>query len=93
MFYVYILYSDKFDKYYIGQTNDIERRFFEHNNKETNSFTSKYRPWRLVTSLEFSSRSIAMKAEKYLKNKHRDFLNRVIQEKDLRAYIKERFKS
>ncbi|MFW6249215.1 MAG: GIY-YIG nuclease family protein [Bacteroidota bacterium] len=30
-FIVYILYSKSKDKYYIGQTNDLERRFHEHN--------------------------------------------------------------
>jgi len=31
MFKVYILYSAIKDKYYVGQTEDLERRFAEHN--------------------------------------------------------------
>ncbi|MBK6820653.1 MAG: GIY-YIG nuclease family protein [Bacteroidetes bacterium] len=31
MFYVYILYADKFDKFYIGQTNNIQVRVQRHN--------------------------------------------------------------
>ena len=31
MYYVYILKSDQFDKYYIGQTNDIDERLRRHN--------------------------------------------------------------
>ena len=45
MFYLYILYSASSDKYYIGYSNDHERRVLEHNNSERNTFTSKYRPW------------------------------------------------
>jgi hypothetical protein len=34
MFYVYILYSESADRYYIGHTNDPERRLVEHNTSE-----------------------------------------------------------
>ncbi|MBP6687235.1 MAG: GIY-YIG nuclease family protein [Lacibacter sp.] len=29
--YCYILYSDKLNKYYVGSTSDLERRFNDHN--------------------------------------------------------------
>lgn len=31
MYFVYILYSDKCNKYYIGQTESLTRRVEEHN--------------------------------------------------------------
>jgi putative endonuclease len=31
MHFVYILYSSKHDKYYVGQTDDVERRLVKHN--------------------------------------------------------------
>ena len=34
MFIVYILYSNSIDKYYVGYTNDLERRLLEHNRKK-----------------------------------------------------------
>jgi hypothetical protein len=34
MFYVYILYSESADRYYIGHTNDSERRLIEHKTSE-----------------------------------------------------------
>ena len=46
-YYVYILAS-KSRVLYIGVTNDLERRVFEHRHKLTKGFTSKYNVNRLV---------------------------------------------
>jgi putative endonuclease len=46
-FYVYILQSRVNDSFYKGSTNDLMRRFGEHNNGEEIS-TSRYLPWDLV---------------------------------------------
>ncbi|MFP4042588.1 MAG: GIY-YIG nuclease family protein [Bacteroidales bacterium] len=44
MFFVYILYSENFDKYYVGHTNNIERRLQEHNSDEfSHYYTSKFK--------------------------------------------------
>jgi putative endonuclease len=81
MFYIYILYSDRADKYYIGHTCDIFRRLEEHNSAEKNSFTSHYRPWILKASFTISeSRREARKVENYIKNmKNRKFIERLIE--------------
>ena len=52
MYYLYILYSEKYDRYYVGQTNDPERRLEEHNSALKNSYTAKYRPWKMVGKFE-----------------------------------------
>jgi predicted GIY-YIG superfamily endonuclease len=41
--YIYIIYSESADKYYIGNTNDPLRRLKEHNEDIKNCFTSHYR--------------------------------------------------
>ena len=41
MFYLYILKSIKDDNLYIGSTNDLKRRLFEHNNKKVRSTKSR----------------------------------------------------
>ena len=66
---VYILYSERFDKYYIGQTNSLEHRLVRHNEFESvNSYTAKHRPWILKAWVDVGdSRSNAMKVEKKLK--------------------------
>ncbi|MCH8850302.1 MAG: GIY-YIG nuclease family protein, partial [Chloroflexi bacterium] len=46
MSYVYILESVNTGRYYIGCTDDLERRLHEHNNGKSAS-TKAFRPWRL----------------------------------------------
>lgn len=66
-FYVYILYSDVHDRFYIGQTNDLEKRLDRHNKGYVKS-TKAYKPWRLLYYEKYNSRSEAMKREGYLKS-------------------------
>ena len=73
MYYVYILKSDQFDKYYIGQTNDIDERLRRHN-AGMEKFTSVYRPWQLVGYITKETRSEAMILETKLKNLNRQRL-------------------
>jgi putative endonuclease len=73
MYYVYILYSENHDKYYIGQTNDVKARLERHNNGLEN-FTSKYIPWILVRFITKTTRAEAVVLEKKLKNLSRERL-------------------
>ena len=73
MYYVYILKSEKFDKYYIGQTSNIDNRLHRHN-AEMETFTSMYRPWILIGYITKETRSEAMALEGKLKNLNRERL-------------------
>ena len=64
---LYIIYSGKFDKYYIGQTNNLPLRLKRHNGGRSKS-TKHYRPWKLLFEKRFNSRSEAMRLERYLKS-------------------------
>jgi putative endonuclease len=66
-YYVYILHAEKFDRFYIGQTNNIEGRLERHN-AGTETATKHYIPWQLVLFFEKQTRAEAMKLEKKLKN-------------------------
>jgi len=68
MFTVYALYSEKFDKIYIGYTSDIENHLIFHNELGTNGFTLKYRPWFLIYTEQFETKTEALKREKQLKS-------------------------
>jgi len=68
MFSVYIIYSFKIDKYYIGQTENIENRLYRHNNNGSKS-TKKANDWVLKYAEEFPTRVLAMKREAALKKK------------------------
>ena len=68
-YYVYILTNKPDGVLYVGATNDLSRRFFEHVNKlNPESFTAKYKLTKLVYYQEFNHVLEAIKAEKYLKN-------------------------
>jgi len=66
MFYVYILYSEKFDRFYIGQTNNLTVRINQHNSGEVKS-TKHYIPWKIVYKESFETRKEAMQRERFLK--------------------------
>jgi len=71
----YILYSQKFNKHYIGFTSNIELRLKSHN-EFGKGWTTRYRPWKLFYSKEFNNKSEAMTYEKWLKTSvGRDFIN------------------
>jgi putative endonuclease len=71
MFYIYILYSEAFNKYYIGHTDDYRRRLDEHNHSKHNTFTSKYRPWKMAAVFECgNSRGEAQKNEQFIKKQN-----------------------
>ncbi|MGD9930821.1 MAG: GIY-YIG nuclease family protein, partial [Mangrovibacterium sp.] len=45
-YHVYVLYSEKFDKIYVGMTSDLEKRVFAHNHLPK-GWTKNFRPWSL----------------------------------------------
>jgi putative endonuclease len=64
--FVYIIKSLKDSRFYIGETADVERRLFEHNEGWVKS-TRNRRPFLMVHSEVFVSRSEALKREKQIK--------------------------
>ena len=76
---VYILESINSQRYYIGHTNDLERRLDEHNDVSRKGWTRMHVPWRVIYSRTYDTRANAMKEEKRLKS----FKNRVTLEKYL----------
>jgi len=69
-FIVYINYSEAFDKYYIGQTENFDSRLQLHNSGLVKS-TKPYLPWINVLQIIKPTRSEAMILEKKLKNLNR----------------------
>lgn len=65
--YVYILTSAPYGTLYIGVTNDIARRVFEHREGIGSQFCRKYRVHRLVRIEIFEDISNAIRREKRLK--------------------------
>jgi len=66
MFYVYVLKSDKDDSLYVGYSDDLKRRFVEHNEKK-NVSTKNKAPFQLVYYEAYKSRADARHREDMLK--------------------------
>lgn len=82
MFTVYALYSEKFDKIYIGFTSNLEKRLISHNELGKKGWTTKFRPWKVFYAETFENKKEAMAREKVLKTgKGRDFLRNFISDK------------
>ncbi len=70
-FWVYILTNFNNSTFYIGVTNNLERRLYEHKNEMVNSFTKKYKLKKIVYYEHFVDVNDAIAREKQLKNWHR----------------------
>ncbi len=66
MYYVYVLRSVEFGRFYVGLTDNVERRLKEHNSGKTSS-TRFYAPRILLFVEKFDTRPEAREREKYLK--------------------------
>ncbi|CAN5340257.1 hypothetical protein BH10PSE19_BH10PSE19_22880 [soil metagenome] len=79
MFTVYVLYSPSFYQIYIGYASDIANRFLSHNELATKGHTLKYRPWIIIHTEEFPTKSQAILREKKLKSAQgRTFIRNMI---------------
>ena len=65
---VYILFSEKSSRYYVGQTADINKRLERHNSCRVPS-TKFGVPWKLIKLFEVKDRSEAMKLEHKIKKR------------------------
>lgn len=72
-FYIYILSNKRNGTLYIGMTNDLERRMFEHKRKLVDGFTKRYGLDKLIYFEQFQDVDYAIKREKQLKNWNRQW--------------------
>ncbi|GAN34170.1 MAG: GIY-YIG nuclease family protein [Candidatus Brocadia sp. AMX2] len=72
-YFVYILTNKSNEVFYIGVTNNLKRRMYEHRNKLVAGFTKKYNIAKLVYFEVTNDIYSAIKREKQLKNWHRDW--------------------
>jgi len=66
MYKVYVLKSKNAEKYYIGQTQDIDKRLEWHNSPRAR-WTRRFQPWDIVFTESFETRSEAIIRERTLK--------------------------
>jgi len=68
-FHVYILRSLTNGSFYIGHTDNLERRIWQHNNPRKKTYTAKRGPWELRYCEQFASRVEAIRRELFLKSR------------------------
>lgn len=71
-YYVYVMTNKTNVTFYIGVTNNIVKRSFEHRTGLIDGFTKKYKLKKLVYIEEYNDIEEAIAREKQLKNWHRD---------------------
>ena len=78
--FIYIIYSAKLNRYYVGTTDDVNKRLLEHNTgfyEET--YVVKGIPWTLVLFYSCESSDKAYKLKKFIeKMKSRKFIEKII---------------
>jgi putative endonuclease len=79
-YYIYILTNINNKVLYIGVTNNLQKRIWEHKNKVVKGFTEKYNLNKLVYYEQTENIESAINREKQLKNWHRKWKDDLIRE-------------
>ncbi len=67
-YYIYILYSNSIDRYYVGYSSDPWLRLEQHISNSTDKYTGKAKDWILKAVFEVSnSAGHAIKIERFIK--------------------------
>ena len=67
-YYIYILYSDSIDRFYVGYSSNPWLRLEQHLSNSTDKYTGKAKDWILKAVFEVSnSEGDAIKIERYIK--------------------------
>ena len=80
LYLVYIIYSQKLYRHYVGTTDNVEQRHIEHNSiLYQNSFTSRGIPWELKWKTDPLMSEVAYKLERFIKSmKSKKFIEKLI---------------
>ena len=77
-YFLYILYSKRIDKYYIGRSENPQQRLISHNNYPK-GWTKRGIPWRLVFTKEFPDKKSADFWERFIKvQKSKQLIEKII---------------
>jgi putative endonuclease len=82
MFYTYIIYSEKYNRYYIGHCEVLSARLLRHNSKMVTA-TRNFVPWHFVYYEEYSTKLEANRRELHIKKmKSRKYIENLIKNFD-----------
>jgi len=78
-YYIYLLTNWNNKVMYVGVTNNLQRRIFEHKEKSMKGFTEKYNVHKLVYFEQTSNVEAALNREKEIKKWRREKKNRLVE--------------
>jgi putative endonuclease len=68
MFYIYIIYSNTAERFYVGHSENPWDRLVQHNENQGDKYTGKYQNWELKAVFQVSeNRGDALLIEKFIK--------------------------
>jgi len=78
--FLYILFSNSSDKFYVGETHNVIERISKHNEHfYKNSFSKIANDWELVLTFECTDKNDALYLEKFIKKmKSKVFIEKII---------------
>jgi putative endonuclease len=90
-YFVYLLYSQKLNRFYIGTTDNPVKRLMEHNSiKYEDAYTVKGIPWEKKLVYQCKSSENAYSIEKFIKRmKSKVFIQKIIENPDILIDIEE----
>lgn len=93
MLYVYILYSPKIDRFYIGQTFDVDARIEKHNSGfYDNKWTARGKPWKLFLKIETTNKETSLKIEAHIKKmKNKKYIRNLAKYPEMAQKLIDRF--
>ena len=90
---VYILHSNKLNRYYIGYTADFETRLEFHKNAASEKFTAKADDWDVFLIFDCQSKSQALQIEKHIKNmKSKTYIENLAKYPEMILKLKDKYK-
>ncbi len=82
-YYVYVLFSFKYSKHYVGSSSDPQKRLLSHNDPRNKGWTKRYAPWEIIYTESLNSKHDALSKEKWLKSGvGREFINKAYTKKN-----------
>lgn len=90
---VYIIFSVKLNRFYIGFTSDFDTRMEFHKNAESHKFTANADDWKLFLKIECTSKTQGLAIEKHIKKmKSKTYIENLIKYPDITSKLKEKYK-
>jgi putative endonuclease len=93
-YFCYIIYSKKLNRYYVGETENLNQRLTQHNSCFFKGcYTSKSSDWEIFHVIECKTKEQARRIENHIKKmKSRKYIENLLKYPDISERLLERYK-